>query len=59
MTPKEKAIQLVYKMYATQGQEDGITYHEAIDCALIAVEELIEATDYYYWTEVKKEIEKI
>ncbi len=28
-------------------------------CALIAVKELIETTDYYYWTEVKKEIEKL
>ena len=47
MTPKEKAVELVDKMYATQGPEDGITYYEAIDCALIAVDEIIKVCPYY------------
>jgi hypothetical protein len=72
MTPKEKAIELVDKMYATQGPEDGITYYEAIDCALIAVDEILVVIkknfinnvalhngELSYWQEVKQEIEKL
>jgi hypothetical protein len=68
MTPQEKAIELVDKMYATQGPEDGITYYEAIDCALIAVDLILTALDIHqwqnrqeidYWNEVKQEIEKL
>ena len=43
MTPKEKARELVDKMYDTQGPNYGITYYEAIDCAIIAVDEIINA----------------
>ena len=63
MTPKEKANELVEKLsnYACWGRfEDKYeNLQNSKQCALIAEEELIEATDYYYWTEVKKEIEKL
>ena len=70
MTPKEKAIELVESMtfhcYECGGSDN------AKQCALIAVDEIIEATkteidrpDYYgvvyskYWEEVKTELEKL
>jgi hypothetical protein len=70
---KEKAKELVDKMYATQGPENGITEDEAKQCALIAVEEAEKSeynvlikfgfvTENYksdYWQEVKQEIEKL
>jgi hypothetical protein len=63
MTPQEKAIKLVIKFsnYACWGrfEDEDENLQNSKKCALIAVEELIEATDYYYWTEVKKEIEKL
>lgn len=71
MTPKEKSIELVDKMYATQGQEYGITFYEAKDCALIAINLHLEELSkmklifsdrelhYKYWQEVKQEIEKL
>jgi hypothetical protein len=68
MTPKEKAKELIDKMYATQGPEYGITEDEAKQCAIIAVDEILDSIDwdYYegskqtehmYWKEVKQEIE--
>jgi len=67
MTPQEKAKELVDKMlYCYQGHIDEYT---AKQCALIAVDELIEvASDYCdydetvtkeYWQEVKQEIENL
>jgi len=65
MTPKEKAIELVTKYYGH------FTAHMSIakKCALIAVDEIIEAAEWYesdyhykkveYWREVKQEIEKL
>jgi hypothetical protein len=41
MTAKEKAKELIDKMYATQGPEYGITEDEAKQCAIIAVNEII------------------
>lgn len=68
MTPKEKAEELVDKMY-------GITDYQAKQSALIAVDELIEEMCFMwghyanvefeseerqeYWQEVKTEIEKL
>jgi hypothetical protein len=64
MTPKEKAKELVDKFYYS----DKI---QAKQCVLIAVDELIEATEIVgtypiytprakeYWIKVKKEIEKL
>jgi hypothetical protein len=65
MTPKEKAKELVDKMY---GDElDYMTEGQAKQCALVAVDEIIKSLppfDYglefvakiVFWKEVKKEI---
>ena len=65
MTPKEKAIELVDKMYHYQWREK----QRAKECALIAVNEIINAIStiyehdwnilHPYWQEVKQEIEKL
>jgi hypothetical protein len=67
MTPKEKAKELVDKMFS-------LSYHlhafPAKQCALIAVDEIIQLRKGYfdcinpmqdekYWQEVKQEIEKL
>ena len=62
MTPKEKAKDLVDKMY-------GVTDYQAKQSALIAVDEILEShyfvlsgvkpSIYNYWQEVKQEIEKL
>ena len=68
MTTKEKAIELVSAYARIDGYVDSIDLSKCEfekKCALIAVDELIEVTasieasDYYYWQEVKKEIEKL
>ena len=62
MTPHEKAKELIDKMYATQGPEYGITEDEAKQCALVAVDEVLNVIDNFemiYWEEVKQEIEKL
>ena len=66
MTPKEKAKELFEKMlYCYQGHIDEYT---AKQCALIAVNEVIEALHentwqnrliINYWQEVKHELEKL
>ena len=61
MTPKEKAIELFDKF----NNPDTRYYpyvHNAQQCALIAVDEIIEHCNYankWYWQEVKKEIENL
>ncbi len=71
MTPKDKAIELIQKYTrATWIKYDEIKYLRTIpnakECALIAVDELIyshsqDTTDnqFYFWQEVKKEIQKL
>ena len=49
MTPKEKANELVVKYQI----DNPITYHQAKQCALIAVDEILENVDYFF-----KELEK-
>jgi len=65
MTPKEKAEQLVHKFWHIEPLEscDGMEYKMALDCALIAVDELIYETQFEvpnirqrYWKDVKLEI---
>ena len=67
MTPKQKAEELVDKMlYCYQGHIDKYT---AKQCALIAVDELINETNKFFeaisqnrlsfWQQVKTEIEKL
>lgn len=67
MTPKEKAKELVNKYYCIFG--DGYLGEEHIQCALIAVDEIIKAIDWQpfgfadeaesFWQEVKKELEAL
>ena len=72
MTPKEKAIELVEKFIPPsldRGVEYWVSENIAKHCALIAVDEIIEALcDYYdypnmyiidWWKQVKQEIEKL
>jgi len=66
MTPKEKASELIVDF---QLKCKTLDYQEAKQCALIAVDELISShnkwddyaqtnsEEYYYWQEVKQEIE--
>ena len=63
MTPKEKADELVEKLYGCAE----INEYTAKRCALIAVDELLNLASFYndtqgevtYWTEVKQEIKNI
>jgi hypothetical protein len=71
MTPKEKAQELVDKMYkAHSGSYSNITMFFAKHCALIAVEEILDDDVYDlpdssfdirmdYWLGVKQELEKM
>jgi hypothetical protein len=70
MTPKEKAKELVYKYNNGPSLFHSIDFYQAKECALIAVDEILNAIDwdYYegsqgtelnYWKEVKQEIEKL
>ena len=69
MTPKEKAKELVDKMNFPylNGEDYTMTYYQQEQCALIAVDEIINNDgftkfDQYlteYWQEVKKEIEAL
>ena len=73
MTPEEKAQELIAKFKHPvrwkMGQQDIVD--RAKQCALIAIDELISShnkwddyaqtnsEEYYYWQEVKQEIEKL
>ena len=55
---KEKAIELVNKMYDAMDIQDGDLWKSTKQCALIAVDEIIKELFYNkYWIEVKQEIE--
>jgi hypothetical protein len=70
MTPKEKADEL-YCKYDSLFKAPFKKHQNLKQCALIAVDELISShnkwddyaqtnsEEYYYWQEVKKEIEKL
>ncbi len=70
MTPQEKADKLVKDMYAVRsGSVSMITLHFAKQCALIAVDEIMNELSEMnyglqylnrmaYWEEVKEEIKK-
>jgi hypothetical protein len=53
-SPKEKAKELFFKFYET-----GIDQYDTKQCALIAVDMLIEEIRSKYWYDVKTEIEKL
>jgi len=65
MTPKDKARELVEKYYWTFG--DGYLGQQHIQCALIAVDEIIKEMDNVmlpnpfkqYWNKVKQEIQEL
>ena len=68
MTPDKKAEELVLEYLRLQEEGSSNWFHKilAIKCALIAVNELIyshsqDPTDnqFYWWQEVKQEIEKL
>lgn len=62
MKAKDKAKELFEKMYnKIQPDELGKDKESAKQCALIAVDEIVETYNYYsgYWNEVKQEIEKL
>jgi len=65
MTPKEKAKELkdkFQKQIFFHITDERLDINEAKECALIAVDEMLN-TDYYcgslYWEEVKQEIKKL
>jgi hypothetical protein len=66
METKEKAEQLVNKMFNWIEGGSVIEYEIARECALIAVDEILSIIDeeeqyraYKYWQEVKREIENL
>jgi hypothetical protein len=77
MTPADKAKQLVHRFYFSLPNNGGFTgpcnindrWEEGKKCALIAVDEIIDAIDWHehktpnkelnYWLDVRKEINKI
>jgi hypothetical protein len=65
MTPKEKAEELVDKFVQYTPADSEFEYPYAKQCALIAVDEILNAVTaiadkrYDYWKEVKKELEKL
>jgi hypothetical protein len=61
MTPKEKAREIVIRM---QFQQPPLMFDQAKHCALIAVDEVLDAhlfdlDERAYYQEVKQEIEKL
>jgi hypothetical protein len=64
MTPKEKAKELILK-YSFVEIAYYTSMHEVKECALIAVDEILNSNIIYwtdddnYWKEVKQEIEKL
>jgi len=63
MTPKEKAEELINKFYGlpTGNTNRCVDWLTATESALICVDEVMSALkgyDFYYWQEVKKELNK-
>lgn len=63
MTPKEKALELIHKYDLMQTYIEGFSYDDAKQCALIAVELLLEEIFFedepIYWQQVKQEIQNL
>jgi flagellar biosynthesis/type III secretory pathway protein FliH len=63
VTPKEKAAELFNKFENTLPDAVEVSKQHIVDCALIAVDEIIKTFDcttpqsIEYWQEVKQEIE--
>lgn len=65
-TPKEKAIELVDKYMFIYLEGGSIALYEVRQCALIAVDEIINGSDitsystqFDYWQQVKQEINNL
>lgn len=59
MTAKEKAENLVWT-FGKCVNDLNMTYEQAKQCALIAVDEMIKnGCSVFYWQEVKNEIERL
>ncbi len=62
MKPKEKAKELAHRFDLMQTYIEGFSYENAKQCALIAVDEIIDIVKHIdvdsedYWQEVKQEI---
>jgi len=72
MTAEEKAEQLTHRFYEIENDSQyyGVNWKIAKQCALIAVDEILDSSPMYntgfeyesnldYWNEVKNEIEKL
>ena len=63
MTPKEKARELFDKMCYWHMVDGGINQHEAKQCALIAVDEILNSIDIEeveeFYQQVKYELENL
>jgi hypothetical protein len=75
LSPEEEAKELVDKMYSKSKPDfNGMSYYEAKDCAIVAVDEILLTLSNIkdrdvrgnilldlikYWQEVKTEIEKL
>jgi hypothetical protein len=67
MSPKEKAEDLVCEFTTIQSNEYdyGINWEMAKQCAQVAVDQILNldidtnVLDYWYWQEVKQEIENL
>ena len=65
MTPKEKAEYLIDKFIQYTPADEDIEYEYAKECALIAVDEILNSNPHLnyglvaWWQEVKQEIEKL
>ncbi len=69
MSPKEKAQELYDKFLRYVPAEEEFEHEYAKQCALIAVDEIIEAIDWHkfdtpneefqYWQNVKQELDKM
>jgi hypothetical protein len=56
MTPKEKAKELVDKMYQHQWRKDTIEFRNAKQCALIAVDVILNDIMFWWYTPNKESI---
>ena len=64
MKPKEKAEQIFFKYRNLENKDSFINNHNAKQCALIAVDEILKMNIKpliyeKWWQEVKQEIEKL
>jgi hypothetical protein len=71
MTPKEKANELIdnFRLNVVDYDGNGLNLFKAKQCALIAIDEIVEAIEWHeyetpnkeirFWIEVKQEIEKL